>query len=105
MKEEELRRLIQLMKKNDGKAFEEFFNMLYPRFYRYAFLYIKSDVMCEELVSNVFLKPWNFRISSISCCQFWKREIRDYMLNDGVWHAVGRISQTMFSLNSDLLKI
>lgn len=61
MKEEELRRLIQLMEKNDGKAFEEFFNMLYPRFYRYAFLYLKSDVLCEEVISDVFLKLWNIR--------------------------------------------
>ncbi len=61
LKEEELRRLIQLMEKNDGKAFEDFFNILYPRFYRYAFLYVKSDVLCEELVSDVFLKLWNLR--------------------------------------------
>lgn len=61
MKEAELRRLIQLMGKNDGRAFEDFFNMLYPRFYRYAFLYLKSDVLCEELVSDVFLKLWNIR--------------------------------------------
>ena len=49
------------MEKNDGKAFEEFFNLLYPRFYRYAFLYVKSDVLCEELVSDVFIKLWNVR--------------------------------------------
>lgn len=61
MKEAELRRLIQLMGKNDGRAFEDFFNMLYPRFYRYAFLYLKSDVLCEEVVSDVFLKLWNIR--------------------------------------------
>jgi len=61
LNEEELRRLIQLMEKNDGKAFEDFFNILYPRFYRYAFLYVKSDVLCEELVSDVFLKLWNIR--------------------------------------------
>lgn len=58
---EKLRRLIQLMEKNDGRAFEEFFNLLYPRFYRYAFLYVKSDILCEELVSDVFLKLWNIR--------------------------------------------
>ncbi len=61
LKEGEIRKLIQLMEKNDGKAFEEFFNMLYPRFYRYAFMFLKSDVLCEELVSDVFLKLWNIR--------------------------------------------
>ena len=61
MRESELRRLVQLMKKNDGRAFEDFFNLLYPRFYRYAYLYIKSDVLCEELVSDVFMKLWNIR--------------------------------------------
>ena len=49
------------MEKNDRRAFEDFFNMLYPRFYRYAFLYLKSDILCEELVSDVFLKIWNIR--------------------------------------------
>jgi len=49
------------MEKNDGKAFEEFFNILYPRFYRYAFLYLKSDLLTEEVVSDVFLKLWNVR--------------------------------------------
>lgn len=49
------------MEKNDGRAFEEFFNVLYPRFYRYAFLYLKSDVLCEEVVSDVFMKLWNVR--------------------------------------------
>jgi len=49
------------MEKNDGRAFEEFFNVLYPRFYRYAFLYLKSDVLCEEVVSDVFIKLWNAR--------------------------------------------
>ncbi len=58
---ERLRQLIQLMEKNDGRAFEEFFNLLYPRFYRYAFLYVKSEILCEELVSDVFLKLWNIR--------------------------------------------
>ncbi len=58
---EKLRQLIKLMEKNDGRAFEEFFNLLYPRFYRYAFLYVKSDILCEELVSDVFLKLWNIR--------------------------------------------
>jgi len=61
LRDEELRRLIQLMEKNDGKAFEEFFNILYPRFYRYAFLYLKSDLLTEEVVSDVFLKLWNVR--------------------------------------------
>lgn len=49
------------MANDDRKAFERFFNLLYPRFYRYAFLYLKSDMLSEELVSDVFLKLWNAR--------------------------------------------
>jgi RNA polymerase sigma-70 factor (ECF subfamily) len=61
LKQEEIKRLIEQIAEGDERAFEQFFNALYPRFYRYAFLYLNSDVVCEELVSDVFLKLWNSR--------------------------------------------
>jgi len=49
------------MAAGDSGAFKQFFDRLYPRFYRFAYYYVRSDVMSEELVSDVFLKIWNNR--------------------------------------------
>lgn len=49
------------MAKDSPLAFKEFFDLLYPRFYRFAFYYLKSDILSEEVVSDVFLKIWNNR--------------------------------------------
>ena len=57
----EINRLVRLMAQDDTRAFREFFDLLYPRFYRFAFYYLKSEMLCEELVSDVFLKIWNNR--------------------------------------------
>jgi RNA polymerase sigma-70 factor (ECF subfamily) len=46
---------------DDAPAFKQFFDLLYPRFYRLAFHYMKSDDLSEEIVSDVFLKIWNNR--------------------------------------------
>jgi len=56
-----IRQLTQAMAADDSGAFKQFFDLLYPRFYRLAFYYVRSDVLSEELVSDVFLKIWNNR--------------------------------------------
>ena len=56
-----IRHLILAMAADDSRAFKQFFDELYPRFYRLAFYYVKSDILSEELVSDVFLKLWNNR--------------------------------------------
>ena len=61
MEQEEIRRLVQAMAADDGEAFKQFFDRCYPRFYRLAFYYVKSDMLSEELVSDVFMKLWNNR--------------------------------------------
>lgn len=53
--------MVHLMAIDDAQAFKQFFDLLYPRFYRLAFYYIKSDALSEEIVSDVFLKIWNSR--------------------------------------------
>ena len=55
------RQLIQAVARDDGEAFERFFHRFYPRLYRLAFYYVRSDVLSEEVVSDVFLKIWNNR--------------------------------------------
>lgn len=61
MEKGSIRQLIQAMAADDSEAFKQFFHQLYPRFYRLAFYYVKSDVLSEELVSDVFMKLWNNR--------------------------------------------
>ncbi len=61
MEKERLKRLVRLMSGGDAQAFREFFDLLYPRFYRFAFYYVKSDILSEEIVSDVFMKLWNNR--------------------------------------------
>ena len=56
-----IRRLTHLMGVDDVKAFRQFFDLLYPRFYRLAFYYLRSDALSEEVVSDVFMKIWNNR--------------------------------------------
>jgi RNA polymerase sigma-70 factor (ECF subfamily) len=46
---------------DDAKAFREFFDLMYPRFYRFAFYFLPESILCEELVSDVFMKIWNNR--------------------------------------------
>ena len=61
MDSEVIRRLAHLMGNDDARAFRQFFDMLYPRFYRLAFFYLRSDSLSEEVVSDVFMKIWNNR--------------------------------------------
>lgn len=61
METEVIRRLAHLMGMDDAKAFRQFFDALYPRFYRLAFYYVRSDALSEEVVSDVFMKIWNNR--------------------------------------------
>ena len=61
MNTEAIRRLVHLMANDDSPAFKQFFDLLYARFYRLAFYYVKSDDLSEEIVSDVLLKIWNNR--------------------------------------------
>ncbi|MDF9796945.1 RNA polymerase sigma-70 factor (family 1) [Catalinimonas alkaloidigena] len=61
MEEFEISLLVKKIAKGDSAAFKLFFDKLYPRMYRLAFFYVKSDVLSEELVSDIFLKVWNNR--------------------------------------------
>ncbi len=91
MDSQEIRHLTQLMANDNERAFKQFFDLLYPRFYRLAYHYVKSDVLCDELVSDVFMKIWKNRKKLIKidrldfyffksiknqACTYHKRELR-----------------------------
>lgn len=61
MNTEAIRRLVQLMAVDDAQAFKQFFDLLYARFYRLAYYYIRADSLSEEIVSDVLMKIWNNR--------------------------------------------
>lgn len=61
MEENEISHLVKKIAEGNSKAFKLFFDKLYPRMYRLAFYYVRSDVLSEELVSDIFLKLWNMR--------------------------------------------
>lgn len=45
----------------DAKAFEQLFRQQYERLYRFAFQYVESRQMAEEVVNDVFVKLWRYR--------------------------------------------
>ena len=58
----DIRRLISDFAINDDqKAFGKFFNHFYPRLLRFALFTLKSDVLAEEVVSDIFVKVWKNR--------------------------------------------
>lgn len=61
MDHRELQRVLKLIAEDDRKAFKIFFDACYPRFYQLSFYLLKSDVLTEEAVSDVFIKLWNNR--------------------------------------------
>lgn len=58
---QDIRSLVELMADDDHKAFREFFDQLYSKYFRFAYYFLPSSALCEELVSDVFMKIWNNR--------------------------------------------
>ncbi|MFH5831345.1 RNA polymerase sigma-70 factor [Halalkalibaculum sp. DA3122] len=53
--------LLRLIKADSQKALEELFEKYYDRLCDFAFQYVKSIDLSEEIVSDVFLKIWERR--------------------------------------------
>ncbi len=50
--------LFQEMKSGDVKPYELLFDRYYQPLCNFAYLFLKNEELCEELVSDVFLKIW-----------------------------------------------
>jgi len=50
--------LFQKMKSGDVKPYELLFDRYYQPLCNFAYLFLKNEGQCEELVSDVFLKIW-----------------------------------------------
>lgn len=53
--------LLQCIKKNDQGALERLFEKYYYRLCEFAFQYVRSVDLAEEVVSDVYLKVWKNR--------------------------------------------
>lgn len=45
----------------DMKAYKQLYELLFPRVYRFAYSFVKSREVAEEIVSDVFIKIWEIR--------------------------------------------
>jgi len=62
MTESEIRRLFRKIKEdNSQKAFKEFYDLCYDRFYRIAYFYIQNETDSREVVLDTFVKLWEKR--------------------------------------------
>ncbi len=58
----DVRRLvIEFSINDDQRAFAKFFDHFYPRLLNFAFFIVKSGILAEEVVSDVFVKIWKNR--------------------------------------------
>jgi len=46
---------------NDADAFAKFYDLFYIKIYRFSTYFLKSDELCQEVVSDVFLSIWQTR--------------------------------------------
>jgi RNA polymerase sigma-70 factor (family 1) len=57
-----LKDLIKKIAENDSDAFAKFYDLFYIKVYRFSSYFLKSDVMCQEVVSDIFLSIWQSRV-------------------------------------------
>lgn len=84
MKEFNDRLLLELLKKDDEKAFSLLFESYYVPLCRYARLILKSEQSAEEVVMNVFIYIWENRTRigiKSSLCAYLFRSVRNRCIN------------------------
>ena len=78
------RLLLELLKKDDEKAFSLLFESYYVPLCRYARLILKSEQPAEEVVMNVFIHIWENRTRigiKSSMCAYLFRSVRNRCIN------------------------
>jgi RNA polymerase sigma-70 factor (family 1) len=56
-----IRKLLEQIARDDQKAFGVLFQIFYKRLLGFAFQYVRTTEVAEEIVSDVFVKLWNKR--------------------------------------------
>ncbi|MDR1720102.1 MAG: RNA polymerase sigma-70 factor [Dysgonamonadaceae bacterium] len=57
--------LLERIAKDDNRAFRAFYDLYYSTIYKYASYYVKSLVLREEVVSDVFFQFWQNRKKNV----------------------------------------
>lgn len=58
---DEFEKLMYRISEGDLNAFTRFYNMYFCRVYQFTRYFIKSNEICQEVISDVFLTVWNYR--------------------------------------------
>lgn len=53
--------ILLISTQDDERTFKKFFNLYYPGLFRFALYMVKSDLLAEEIVSDIFVKIWKNR--------------------------------------------
>lgn len=56
-----IKQLMNRVSEDDSEAFTELFDLYFSKVFRIASFFIKSEDVCQEVVSDVFLNIWNNR--------------------------------------------
>lgn len=95
-------KLLQQVAKDDNKAFESFYDLYFKRVARFASYFVKSDMLCQEIISDVFFAVWQNRkklplIQNIEAYLYTSVRNRAlYYLNQS--HTVGQIPVNELSI-------
>lgn len=57
----DIKQLISRIAADDSTAFGEFYDLFYLKVYRFSGYFVKSDICCEEIVSDTFYSIWQSR--------------------------------------------
>lgn len=97
------KKLLILISKGDEKAFQSIFTSYYEQLFNYIFSIVKSKLVAEELVMDVFLKIWLgkeiipriekfnafiFRVAHNKSIDFLRSVARDPKFQDLLWEQI-----------------
>lgn len=78
------KKLIQLISEGNQQAFKELFDLYHKRIFQFAMKYLRSELLAEEAVQDVFLKIWEKREELVLVDDFssWVFQLtKNYLLN------------------------
>ena len=58
----EYKELIERVQRDEAKAFEELYDIFYPRVMGFALNFLKCNELAEEIVHDAFMKIWEIRM-------------------------------------------
>lgn len=109
MSEKEIRKLAEKIKEwNSQRAFKEFYDLCYDRFFRIAYYYIKNEELSQEIVLDCFMKLWEKRntLTTINnledyCFILVKNTALNYLAKE-TKHNVSSIEEVPLPTGSDI---